>query len=163
MRENPNPTQVTTKGYNGLLQKREELIKELGALRKDRASTITDQSTDKDGDHEAEREEKRLSGMLLEINAQIDGCIKVVPENQEEKILLGNGFSICFIDADPNRQLSFIMDGVNTYPQAVSLESPLGLAVFNQKVGDIVEVKNGKNSRVKILEIKAPGYQSKHA
>ena len=130
--------------------KREEVTKAIGAARE--YGDLSENS-----EYDAAKEAQGvLESEILEIETKLRDCIIIDKENIDtSKVSLG-----CFVkvfDKDFNEEVEYKIVGStesNPLKGFISNESPVGLALLNASVGDIVTVQTPMGaSKLKVLDI----------
>lgn len=130
--------------------KREEVTKAIGAARE--YGDLSENS-----EYDAAKEAQGvLESEILEIETKLRDCIIIDKENIDtSKVSLG-----CFVkvfDKDFNEEVEYKIVGStesNPLKGFISNESPVGLALLNASVGDIVSVQTPMGvSKLKVLDI----------
>lgn len=130
--------------------KREEVTKAIGAARE--YGDLSENS-----EYDAAKEAQGvLESEILEIETKLRDCIIIDKENIDtSKVSLG-----CFVkvfDKDFNEEVEYKIVGStesNPLKGFISNESPVGLALLNASVGDVVSVQTPMGvSKLKVLDI----------
>ena len=130
--------------------KREEVTKAIGAARE---YGYLSENSEYDAAKEAQGV---LESEILEIETKLRDCIIIDKENIDtSKVSLG-----CFVkvfDKDFNEEVEYKIVGStesNPLKGFISNESPVGLALLNASVGDVVSVQTPMGvSKLKVLDI----------
>lgn len=150
---------ITQEGYDRLEEELEYLITQKRAEVSEKikiARGFGDLSENAEYD-EAKDEQAKVESRILELEQQIKNAeiIKENTNNSNKRISIGD--TVKLKDTLKNRELEFKIVGTieaDVSLNMISNESPLGKALLNSKVGDVVEVKTKTNKiGYKVLKI----------
>ncbi|WP_022696784.1 GreA/GreB family elongation factor [Euryhalocaulis caribicus] len=149
---------VTTNGMNLLNQKLQETLAAARKVSKE-VGEAAGSSYDWHDNFEYEDAQRRLAQVdrqIADLKDILAECQIIEPENQSERIQIGNIVSIA-ID-DDEKKLTLVGHGESA-PQLglLAYDTPLGAALVGREVGDTFEVMIGRNNReIEILRIFPP-------
>lgn len=108
-------------------------------------------------EYDAAREEQRSNeGKIIEIEYKIKNAEILKEEKDTSYVHLGSKVKV--YDSDMDEEVGYIITSVtevDAMAGKVSVESPVGAALLNKKVGDVVTVKcpDGSDYQLKIISI----------
>ena len=148
---------VTSQGFLKL----EEELNELKTVRRPQViEAIKDARAQGDlsenADYDAARNDQaELEARIKELEYMIEHAT-IIEENADGKVSIGSTVVVSYVDDDDKEEYKIVGSlEANPFENRISNESPIGKAVLNKKVGDIVSVESPNGSYdVKILEIK---------
>ena len=128
--------------------KRPEVIK---ALKDARAQGDLSENADYDA---ARNEQAQLESRIKELDYMLEHA-KIIDTKTRDKVSVGTTVTINYIDDDETEEYRIVgsleADPLNN---KISNESPIGVAIMNRKVGDVIDVESPTGSyKVKITEI----------
>lgn len=149
---------VTSQGFLKLeeelnelkLVKRPQIIE---AIKDARAQGDLSENADYDA---ARNDQAELEARIKELEYMIEHAT-IIEENTDGKVGIGSTIRVSYIDDEDDEEEYKIVGSLeaNPFENRISNESPIGKAVLNKKVGDVVSVESPNGSYdVKILEIK---------
>ena len=152
---------VTNEGYQRLLQEYENLKKQFEANELEMSSSF--QNAAGDGAHDngefesLQTKEKMLAGQINYLASRIKSAkIIEVPELSENQVNVNDTVLLrLFYDIDDIEEDTYTLVGGdgNSLSNKISLNSPLGQAIFQRNVGEKVPYKvNDNEYRVEIVE-----------
>ena len=103
--------------------------------------------------HKAKEDQAFLEGRIQEIEAVLRNAV-IIEKSQGDFVSVGSHVTIQEADFDP--ETFYVVGAKEAYPRngKISNESPIGSALLNHKVGDVVETDTpGGKIRFKILKI----------
>ncbi len=130
------------------LNKRPEVIK---ALQEARALGDLSENADYDA---ARNEQAQLESRIKKLDYMLEHA-KIIDNKSKDKVSVGTTVTINYIDDDETEEYRIVgsleADPLNN---KISNESPIGVAIMNRKVGDVIDVESPTGSyKVKITEI----------
>lgn len=128
--------------------KRPEVIE---AIKDARAQGDLSENADYDA---ARNDQAVLEARIKELEYMLEHA-KIIEETQDGLAGLGSTVKICYIDDDDIEEYKIVGSlEANPFENRISNESPIGRAVLNRKVGEIVSVESPNGSYdIQILEI----------
>ncbi len=128
--------------------KRPEVIE---AIKDARAQGDLSENADYDA---ARNDQAVLEARIKELEYMLEHA-KIIEEAQDGLAGLGSTVKICYIDDDDIEEYKIVGSlEANPFENRISNESPIGRAVLNRKVGEIVSVESPNGSYdIQILEI----------
>ena len=160
--DNNKRVQLTKRAYQHFIEVRAQLQDELAKVReikKEFTSSSAKRSGEDSEDYDANRQEGILAERINQLNRVIERCEQIVPDDQKEKVLLGNKFTVHYLDGSVKK--TFALDGASYEPKgsfpAISIETPLGRAVYGKTVGEEFNIDcPGGHKKAKIVSIIGP-------
>lgn len=148
---------VTSQGFLKLEEELNELkmVKRpqvIEAIKDARAQGDLSENADYDA---ARNDQAELEARIKELEYMIEHAT-IIEENADGKVGIGSTVVVSYVDDDDEEEYKIVGSlEANPFENRISNESPIGKAVLNKKVGDIVSVESPNGSyEVKILEIK---------
>ena len=128
--------------------KRPQIIE---AIKDARAQGDLSENADYDA---ARNDQAALEARIKELEYMIDHA-KIIEGGEKGVVGLGSTIKISYVDDDEEEEYKIVGSlEANPFENRISNESPIGKAVLNKKVGDIVSVESPNGSYdVKILSI----------
>ncbi len=147
---------MTAEGFLNLEEELNELktVKRpqvIEAIKDARAQGDLSENADYDA---ARNDQAELEARIKELEYMIDHA-KIIEASEKGVVGLGSTITINYVDDDEEEEYKIVGSlEANPFENRISNESPIGKAVLNKKVGDIVSVEspNG-NYDVKIVAI----------
>lgn len=148
---------LTSQGFIKLEEELNELktVKRpqvIEAIKDARAQGDLSENADYDA---ARNDQAELEARIKELEYMIEHA-KIIEERDNNKVSIGSTVKIEYIEDEEEEEYKIVGSlEANPSENRISNESPLGIAILNKKLGDIVNVDspNGAYS-IKILEIK---------
>ena len=148
---------LTSQGFIKLEEELNELktVKRpqvIEAIKEARAQGDLSENADYDA---ARNDQAELEARIKELEYMIEHA-KIIEERDNNKVSIGSTVKIEYIEDEEEEEYKIVGSlEANPSENRISNESPLGIAILNKKLGDIVNVDspNGAYS-IKILEIK---------
>lgn len=140
--------EIETELNNLKLNKRPEVIK---ALQDARALGDLSENADYDA---ARNEQAQLESRIKELDYMLEHA-KIIYSKNKDSVGVGAVVKINYVEDDEIEEYK-IVGSLEADPSnnKISNESPIGVAIMNHKVGDIIEVQSPNGSyKVKITEI----------
>jgi transcription elongation factor GreA len=103
--------------------------------------------------HKAKEDQAFLEGRIQEIEAALRTAV-IIENNHSDIVNVGSHVTVQEADFDP--EIFYVVGGKEADPRngRISNESPLGSALMNHKVGDVVEADTpGGKIKFKILKV----------
>ena len=102
----------------------------------------------------ARNEQAQLESRIKELDYMLEHA-KIIDTKSKDKVSVGTTVTINYIDDDETEEYRIVgsleADPLNN---KISNESPIGVAIMNRKVGDVIDVESPTGSyKVKITEI----------
>ena len=153
-----NKHQLTKEGYEIILSKLNKLKDEdrprvIEALKDARAQGDLSENAEYDA---ARDEQARIENEIKELEEIIKSAV-IIEENQSSDNV-GKTITVLYVDDEEEDTFSLVSSSLESDPfnGKISKESPLGKAVFEANVGDVVNVKteSGSEFKVKVINIK---------
>lgn len=153
-----NKHQLTKEGYEIILAKLNKLKDEdrprvIEALKDARAQGDLSENAEYDA---ARDEQARIENEIKELEEIIKSA--VIIEENESSDNVGKTITVVYVDDNEEDTFSLVSSSLESDPfnGKISKESPLGKAVFEANVGDVVNVKteSGAEFKVKVKNIK---------
>ena len=148
---------VTSQGFLKLEEELNELktVKRpqvIEAIKDARAQGDLSENADYDA---ARNDQAELEARIKELEYMIEHAT-IIEENTDGKVGIGSTVVVSYVDDDEEEEYKIVGSlEANPFENRISNESPIGKAVLNKKVGDVVSVESPNGSYdVKILEIK---------
>lgn len=128
--------------------KRPQIIE---AIKDARAQGDLSENADYDA---ARNDQAALEARIKELEYMIDNA-KIIKSGEKGVVSLGSTIKISYVEDDEEEEYKIVGSlEANPFENRISNESPIGKAVLNKKVGDIVSVESPNGSYdVKILSI----------
>lgn len=147
---------LTKEGYEELKAELQKLINvdranNIEAIKEARALGDLSENADYDA---ARHDQALIEGKIQKLTKLIENC-EIIEKKNDGKVGLGSNVSIKYVDDDEEDEYRIVgSQEANPFSGKISNESPIAKALFNKKVGDIVEVEapNG-NYKIEITEI----------
>lgn len=148
---------LTSEGFLNLEEELNELkmVKRpqiIEAIKDARAQGDLSENADYDA---ARNDQAVLEARIKELEYMIDHA-KIIEETKKPgKVGLGSTIKISYIDDDEEEEYKIVGSlEANPFENKISNESPIGKAVLNKKIGDIISVESPNGSYdIKILEV----------
>lgn len=151
-----NECLVTADGFLALEEELNELktVKRpqvIEAIKDARAQGDLSENADYDA---ARNDQAVLEARIKELEHMIEHA-KIIESRANDEVGLGSTIKISYIEDDEEEEYKIVGSlEANPFENRISNESPIGKAVLNKKVGDIVSVESPNGSYdVKILSI----------
>ncbi|HOP65662.1 MAG TPA: transcription elongation factor GreA [Bacilli bacterium] len=130
------------------LNKRPEVIK---ALQEARALGDLSENADYDA---ARNEQAQLEARIKELDYMIENA-KIVDNINKDKVTVGTTVTIDYVDDDESVEYKVVGSlEADPFNNKISNESPIGSAIMNRKVGDVISVDSPNGAyKVKITKI----------
>ena len=147
---------LTKEGYEELKAELQKLINvdranNIEAIKEARALGDLSENADYDA---ARNDQALIEGKIQKLTKLIENC-EIIEKKNDGKVGLGSNVSIKYVDDDEEDEYRIVgSQEADPFSGKISNESPIAKALFDKKVGDIVEVEapNG-NYKIKITEI----------
>lgn len=147
---------LTKEGYEELKAELQKLINvdranNIEAIKEARALGDLSENADYDA---ARHDQALIEGKIQKLTKLIENC-EIIEKKKDGKVGLGSNVSIKYVDDDEEDEYRIVgSQEADPFSGKISNESPIAKALFNKKVGDIVEVEapNG-NYKIEITEI----------
>ncbi len=147
---------LTKEGYEELKAELQKLINvdranNIEAIKEARALGDLSENADYDA---ARHDQALIEGKIQKLTKLIENC-EIIEKKNDGKVGLGSNVSIKYVDDDEEDEYRIVgSQEADPFSGKISNESPIAKALFNKKVGDIVEVEapNG-NYKIEITEI----------
>jgi transcription elongation factor GreA len=107
-------------------------------------------------DYDAARNDQAvLEARIKELEYMIDHAKIIEEDKKPGTVGLGSTIKISYIDDDEEEEYKIVGSlEANPFENKISNESPIGKAVLNKKIGDIISVESPNGSYdIKILEV----------
>jgi len=147
---------LTSEGFLALEEELNELktVKRpqvIEAIKDARAQGDLSENADYDA---ARNDQAVLEARIKELEYMIDHA-KIIEEVKDGSIGIGSTVTICYVEDEEEEEYKIVGSlEANPFENKISNESPIGKAVLNKKVGDIVSVESPNGSYdVKILAV----------
>ncbi len=134
------------KGYQDYLEEIEKLKEELNRNSAKRAESYQDAVGD--GWHDnfdfevALREEYKIMGMLEKKQKELEKIVIIEPTNNIDQIDINQYVTVKLLLMDEEEELSFkLVASLNPKEDEISLNSPIGRAIYGKKAGDKVSYR----------------------
>jgi transcription elongation factor GreA len=158
--DNKKIYELTEEGKKKLEDELNEYIRE-GGLRDQNVEAIKEARAQGDlsenADYDAARDEQaRIEARITELK-EILKNVKIISADKSDKVTTGKTVVVKFIEKNRTNEYSLVGTiEADPFKNLISNESPLGKAIIGHSKGDEVTVlpENGKEFRVKILEVK---------
>ena len=158
-----NEFYVDKKGYQKLLEEVEEADRKLREHRKTRGDSYSSSAGDGWHDNfdfeEMERQERLLSGDLQTKQKRLKNAIIVDKQDNENVVDIGDVLSLTLIFGEDDEETDiYKLSGTEAFSKdedynIVSINSPLGQAIYLKPIGEVVKYKvNGNSFDVRINE-----------
>ena len=152
-----NECLVTSQGFLKLEEELNELktVKRpqvIEAIKDARAQGDLSENADYDA---ARNDQAELEARIKELEYMIEHAT-IIEENADGSVGIGSTVVVSYVDDEDTEEYKIVGSlEANPFENRISNESPIGKAVLNKKVGDIVSVESPNGSYdVNILEIK---------
>lgn len=147
---------LTKEGYEELKAELQKLINvdranNIEAIKEARALGDLSENADYDA---ARNDQALIEGKIQKLTKLIENC-EIIEKKNDGKVGLGSNVSIKYVDDDEEDEYRIVgSQEADPFSGKISNESPIAKALFDKKVGDIVEVEapNG-NYKIEITEI----------
>lgn len=147
---------LTKEGYEELKAELQKLINvdranNIEAIKEARALGDLSENADYDA---ARHDQALIEGKIQKLTKLIENC-EIIEKKNDGKVGLGSNISIKYVDDEEEDEYRIVgSQEADPFSGKISNESPIAKALFNKKVGDIVEVEapNG-NYKIEITEI----------
>ncbi len=142
-----NVVNITAAGRKDLEKELEELKARRPELAEKIATARSYGDLSENEDYSAARgEQKVVEGRILEIE-DILLHAKIIKAGKKEKVAMG---STVTLESDGKKNTYTLVGAVEANPLEgkISNESPIGVAIFGKKVGEVVKLPNGKTFKV---------------
>lgn len=104
----------------------------------------------------AKEEQAMIEGEIFEIEQKLRTA-KIIREDELDKSTVGLGCTVTLYDFDENENITYKIVGTteaNPAKNRISNESPVGKALLNKKIGDIITAETpGGKLKFKIIDI----------
>lgn len=148
---------LTQEGYDELKEELNKLINvdrvnNIQAIKEARALGDLSENADYDA---ARNDQAQIEAKIQKITKILENC-EIIEKISTDKVGLGSNVSIKYLDDEETDEYKIVgSQEADPFSGKISDESPIAKAIFNKKVGDIVEVEapNGKY-KIEITEIK---------
>ena len=133
---------------NDLKEKqRPEVIK---ALKEARALGDLSENAEYDA---AKNEQARVEGRIKELEYKLEHSR--VMDGNKDTVSIGSTVTVKYVDDDETEEYKIVGSlEADPFQNKISNESPIGIAIFGKKVGDIIDVKSPNGSyQVQIVKI----------
>jgi len=144
--------------HNGLKKLEDELEFRTGAKRREITASIKEAKAHGDLSENAEYDaakddEATNNDRILKIQDLLNNCTIVEDEENNGKLGLGGHADIKFLDTDEVEKVCLVST-VETNPEimAISIESPLGIAIYKKPVGEKCVVVSPEGNYEVIIE-----------
>lgn len=126
---------------------RPEVIK---ALKEARALGDLSENAEYDA---AKNEQARVEGRIKELEYKLEHSR--VMDGNKDTVSIGSTVSVKYVDDDETEEYKIVGSlEADPFQNKISNESPIGIAIFGKKVGDIIDVKSPNGSyQVQIVKI----------
>ncbi len=149
---------VTQRVRDALLKSREILFQELKCVRESMdIGAATGDGWHDEGYKLGIANELRIASQLYANARQLGLCSVIIPEEQNDIVKIGNVVEVKYLW--DNKKIIFVVDGIPSYNDVCSVNSPLGRSLIGKKKGDVITIDGG-NVRVRIEKIFPPSYYS---
>lgn len=130
------------------LNRRPEVIK---ALQEARALGDLSENADYDA---ARNEQAQLEARIKELDYMLEHA-KIIDKIDKNKVSVGTSVTINYVDDDDSATYKIVGSlEADPFNNKISNESPVGMAIMNRQVGDIISVESPNGSyKVKITKI----------
>ncbi len=130
------------------LNRRPEVIK---ALQEARALGDLSENADYDA---ARNEQAQLEARIKELDYMLEHA-KIIDKIDKNKVSVGTSVTINYVDDDDSVTYKIVGSlEADPFNNKISNESPVGMAIMNRQVGDIISVESPNGSyKVKITKI----------
>jgi transcription elongation factor GreA len=123
------------------------------ALKEARAQGDLSENADYDA---ARNEQARIEARISEIENILKN-VKIIKTTAEDIVAIGKTVVVKFVESEELKEF-YLVGSIEADPRArkISNESPIGKAILDKNLGDIVEVKTelGRLFKLEIMEIK---------
>ncbi|MBU4370052.1 GreA/GreB family elongation factor [Patescibacteria group bacterium] len=150
---------VTQRAIDALLKSRKNLFKELKSVRNSMdVGAKTGDGWHDEGFKIGIGDEKRIASQISAKTRQISLCNVITPEEQNDIVKIGNVVEVKYLN--DNTKMIFVVDGVASYEDVCSADSPLGRELLmGKKMGDVINIE-GTDISIRIEKIFLPSYYS---
>jgi transcription elongation factor GreA len=126
---------------------RPEVIK---ALKEARALGDLSENAEYDA---AKNEQARVEGRIKELEYKLEHSR--VMDGNKDTVSIGSTVTVKYVDDDETEEYKIVGSlEADPFQNKISNESPIGIAIFGKKVGDIIDVKSPNGSyQVQIVKI----------
>lgn len=147
---------LTKEGYEELKAELQKLINvdranNIEAIKEARALGDLSENADYDA---ARNDQALIEGKIQKLTKLIENC-EIIEKKNDGKVGLGSNVSIKYVDDGEEDEYRIVgSQEADPFSGKISNESPIAKALFDKKVGDVVEVEapNG-NYKIEITEI----------
>ena len=154
---NKNVVYLTQEGLDELKKELDNLInvrrpENIQAIKEARSLGDLSENAEYDA---ARNEQAQIENRIKQLEKMLEN-VSIITEVKTDKVGIGNTVSIKYVDDDEEDEYKIVgSQEADPFESKISNESPIALALFDHKVGDIVTVEspNG-NYEVEIIEIK---------
>lgn len=160
LNSNININLITEHGYQLLKTKLVELEKESKIIARRLSFAKMDGDLSENADYNALKEKLEvIHDKIYKIRQDINNS-KVITgnDNNNDSVRIGNKVKYTNLNTNETLEIEIASEvEANPFINRISYKSPLGLALMNKKVGEIISITNSKNLnayQIKILEIK---------
>src|SRR5574344_145179 len=101
----------------------------------------------------AKNEQARVEGRIKELEYKLEHC--KVMDGSKDIVSIGSTVTVKYVDDEETEEYKIVGSlEADPFQNKISNESPIGIAIFGKKVGDIIDVKSPNGSyQVKIIKI----------
>ena len=106
-------------------------------------------------DYDAAREEQaKIEARIQELEYMLEHA-KIIEKVSGDKVMVGTTVTVQYVDDDEEEEYSIVGSmEADPFENKISNESPIGRAIMNKKVGDIISVDSPNGSYdIKIVKI----------
>lgn len=154
---NKNTVYLTKEGLDELKKELDNLInvrrpENVQAIKEARALGDLSENAEYDA---ARNEQAQIESRIKQLEKMLEN-VSIISEVSKDKVGIGNTVSIKYVDDDEEDEYKIVgSQEANPFESKISNESPIAIALFDHKVGDIVTVDSPNGTyEVEIVEIK---------
>ena len=142
---NKNTVYLTEEGLEDLKKELDNLInvrrpENIIAIKEARALGDLSENAEYDA---ARNEQAQIEGRIKQLEKMLEN-VSIITEVSKDKVSIGNTVSIKYVDEDDDEIEEYKIVGsqeADPFESKISNESPIAKALFDHKVGDIVQLK----------------------
>lgn len=150
-----NAIYLTQEGYNEYLEKIAQAEQHLWQIQNQKGETASQQSDDWRSTSPFSLDEERLlKKRIASLKADLDRVVIIESNHSADIVDVDSIVTIKFVEDDEICKLKLIATPLNDLKNEVSLNCPLGKAIFSRKINEIVTYEvDGIHIEVQILNI----------
>ncbi len=150
--------QLTRAGYDKLNEELRNLIDNVrDEVKRQLAEARAQGDLSENADYDAARDRQaEVEGRIKEIEDILNNCVIIEEGNNKnpKKVKLGCTVTIKYLET--GKEDSYMIVGTvesDPFNKKISNACPLGEALINRSVGDVIEIKGRRNYKVEVLKI----------